>query len=185
MPARSSARSRWLLPGATGEDFVIHSDLSGEATVAVTRSTAGRCWTNTTRSDGVHRGQHPQALRQGQRREAAGIHPHRRAAPGGDVSCDVQLPGEAFRGGEGEIAAQILVGQFTVSKDGPYTVVERKLSTGTPTMSLPLGQERTVQNSFRHAGGSRAHGLWFSTSHTGICATAGRWPTSRRSSPRW
>ncbi len=125
------------------EDFVIHSDLSGEATVTVTLPDSlldkfDKVQTEFSEMNIRKRFDKASGVKLEEYTLTEGRHPE---ATFHVTFSSLEKLSEAVKENP---PAQILVGQFTVTKDGQHTVVERKLGLGTPTMSLPRGQERTV-----------------------------------------
>jgi hypothetical protein len=129
------------------EEMVIHSDLSGEATVTVILPD-----TLLEKYDAVQKEFSEANLRK-RFDKASGVKLTSYSISEGrhpEVRLEVSFSSleKLSEAAKANPPAQMLIGQFTISKDGKYTVVERKLGLGTATMSLPTDKNAVYKMHF-------------------------------------
>jgi len=129
------------------EDMVIHSDLSGEATVTVILPDS-----LLDKYDAVQKEFSEVNMRK-RFDKASGVKLEEYTLtegrhPEATLRVSFNSLEKLSEAAKQNPPAQMLIGQFTVTKDGKYTVVERKLGQGTPTMSLPADKNAIYKMHF-------------------------------------
>lgn len=118
------------------EEMIIHSDLSGEATVTIVLPD-----TLLDKYEPVQKELSEASLRK-RFDKASGVKLESYEITDGrnpELTLRVSFSSldKLSAAAKDNAPAQMLIGQFTISKENNYTVVQRQLGTGTPTMPLP------------------------------------------------